>query len=310
MPFTVANGIAAGMDGRDIRTQYTHVLGRAYLSPTVRLTDWHRAKAALTLHPPGAVLSHDTVARLLRAPLTLGDEEHVTVADERDRRACFGLRPHAISLRVCDVGSLRGLPATVPERNFIEMAGRVSLVERVVFGDWLVAQGHTTPEELHAFCARSPARHAAWAAHAASYVKRRVGSPRESRLRMLLVLAGLPTPETGWEHRDTTGEPLMQIDMLYRLAGQRAARALRRGGPVGVGVEYDGRDHLAVERWEKDRVRDDLYHELRLRPVKVTDAGLWRTPDETLLRVHRALAEIGWPDLGPLRDDWRRHFRR
>ena len=37
-------------------TQYTHVLGRTYLSPTVRLTESHRAKAALTLHPPGAVL--------------------------------------------------------------------------------------------------------------------------------------------------------------------------------------------------------------------------------------------------------------
>jgi hypothetical protein len=310
MPFTVANGLSAGLDGRDIRTRYTHVLGRTYMAPTVRMTEWHRAKAALALHPPGAVLSHDSVARLLRAPITLGDEEHVTVADDRDRRGCVGLRPHAIALRVCDVGSLRGLPATVPERNFIEMAGRLPLVERVVFGDWLVAQGHTTTKALCAFSAASPARHATWAARAAAYVQPRVGSPRESRLRMLMVLAGLPPPDTGYEHRDPEGELLMQIDMLYRLDGHRAARAARRRGPIGVAVEYDGRDHLATERWERDRVRDDLYHELGFRPIKVTDAGIWRNPDETLLRIHRALSEIGWPGLAPLRDDWRRHFGR
>ena len=51
------------------------------------------------------------------------------------------------------------------------------------------------------------------------------------------------------------------------------------------------------------------YHQLGFVPVKVTDAGLWRSPDDTVRRIHRALAQIEWPDLPPLRDDWHRHFR-
>ncbi len=310
MPFVVAQAIDAGLTHHEVRTAFTRVLEGVYVDARVRVSPRTKAQAALMVHPPGAVLSHDTVLRLLGAPVDLTPWDHVTVASDKDRRQRRGIRPHAMTLRLCDVGDLGGLPATVVERTFIDMAGRLPLVELVVLGDWLVRQSHTTPDELVRFCADSPARYAARAVEAARFVRPRVDSPSETRTRMLLVLAGLPEPETGVEDRDEEGNPLMQIDMVLRLEEQLAAKVSDRRAATGIAIEYDGRDHDESDRRAKDAVREDRYAELRLRPIKVTRTGLYRHPDQTVRRVYDALRFLGWPSLRPPTSAWRVHFER
>ncbi len=308
MPFRVAAALEAGMTHDQLHAGFTRVIEGVYVASNVRVTPRIRARAMLLVHPPDAVISHDTALRVLGAPIDLDPCEHVTVTRREDRRPRRAGRSHAMSLRLKDVGDLGGLPGTVPERTFIDMARRLPLVELVVLGDWLVTAGHTTPETLVAFCAESPARYAARSLAAARYVRRGSASPQESRTRMLLVLAGLPEPDLDEKWRDEDGTVFLQSDMVYLLS--RAARDRPVNGPfLGIAVDYDGLVHLdSRQQWEKDVERADRYAALRIQPLRVTARGLNRDAGTTLRRVHGALAALRWPGLEPLRDDWRQHF--
>ena len=68
------------------------------------------------------------------------------------------------------------------------------------------------------------------AAQAAAYVRAKVDSPMETRLRMLVVLAGLPEPVINLEVRDEDGEVLRKYDLAYPV--------------VKVAVEFDGQVHV------------------------------------------------------------------
>lgn len=118
----------------------------------------------------------------------------------------------------------------------------------------------------------------------------------ETRLRMLLVLAGLPEPEINVVVRDADGEPLRRYDLTFR-----EARTI---------VEYDGRHHIErVEQWESDLARREEIEDGGWRILVVTSRGIHRRPDQTLLRVQRRLSERGMPGVPTrLSDDWRPHF--
>lgn len=309
MPFTVAAALEAGMTHEELHAGFTRVIEGVYIASHVRVSARIKARAALLIHPTGAVISHDSVLRMLGAAVSLSPEEHVTVPRPRDRRFRRGVRPHAMALRVKDVGDFRGVPATVPERTFVDMAQRLPLVELVVLGDWLVRNGHTTPHNLVTFCAESPARYAVRALEAARFVRDGVESPQETRTRMLLVLAGLPEPDVGEVIRDHDGATLVQIDLLYLLSRAGAPQPSNSWALVGLAVDYDGLDHLeSRERWEKDAERADVFMRLKLQHLRITSGGLHRGAEYTLRRVHAALRTLGWPGLGPLQDDWRPHF--
>jgi len=68
----------------------------------------------------------------------------------------------------------------------------------------------------------------------------------ETRLRMLIVLAGLPEPTVGHVIRRDDGSRLHRIDLAYL--------------GLLIAVEYDGRQHAAnTAQWNKGiRRREDL----------------------------------------------------
>ena len=296
-PFTRAQARAAGISDHELRgPRYRCLLHGVYVASAVPDTAFVRAAAALLVHPPGAVATHFTAARVRKAPVPAHPWEHVTVARADDRRQRRGLRLHVAALAATDVHVVRGLRISAPERMFVELAAALPLVDLVVVGDWLVGpkQQHTTVELLVAHCRASTDPHVQHAREAASYVRERVDSPMETRLRMLLVLAGLPEPEVNRKLRDDHGTVVLRLDLSYP--------------SVRVAVEYDGRQHVErVEQWERDiERRDDLDG---WRVLTVTSKGIYREPEETIRRVWRALSERGFRPLAPPTDGWRPHFR-
>ncbi len=100
----------------------------------------------------------------------------------------------------------------------------------------------------------------------------------ETRLRLLLVFAGLPEPEVNFIVRGRDGEWLRRFDLCYR--------ALR------LVVEYDGRQHAEdVEQWVTDIDRREELDRRRYRLVVVTRDGIYMEPLRTLERVRNALIE-------------------
>jgi very-short-patch-repair endonuclease len=119
----------------------------------------------------------------------------------------------------------------------------------------------------------------------------------ETRLRMLLVLAGLPEPEVNREIRDAHGSVVMRLDLSYPA--------------VKLAVEYDGRHHTElVDQRHRDLDRRDDLEEDDWRLLVVTSKGIYVEPEKTLLRVWRALRARGWRDLPRPSDGWRPHFPR
>lgn len=118
----------------------------------------------------------------------------------------------------------------------------------------------------------------------------------ETRLRMLIVLAGLPEPVVNLEVRDDDGEVIRKYDLSY--------------AEIKVAIEYNGKVHVVtLEAWEADLERRDASDDEGWRLLPVISSGIYATPSQTLGRIHRVLLARGLAGV-PLRldDAWRSHF--
>jgi hypothetical protein len=290
-PFRRAEALTAGITARQLRGPlFRRVVTGVYISARVPDRPWVRAAAAVLVHPPGAVATHTSSGRVLGAPLPPDPFEHVTVSSDGERRPSRSVRCHVAALEAADVTLVDTVRISAPRRMFREVATLLPLVDAVVVGDWLCRHGHATPtdlEEASVGCRR--------AEHAAPYVRARVDSPMETRVRMLLVLAGLPEPVVNAELRDENGFVVARLDLSWPRAR--------------LGVEYDGRQHVeSAAQWERDVDRLGDLDELGWRTIRLTSRSVYRRPEETLQRVWRALRERGVRCPAPT-DAWRPHFR-
>jgi hypothetical protein len=294
-PFTFAAGVAAGLRPAQLRgKRFRRLFRGVYIAAEVAPTPFHRVEAALLIHPPSAFAGGASAARVLGAPLPSGlAEEHINVFEHRDRRRRETIRHHVVPLGT-SVGTFRGLRVSAPEQMFVELSAYLGLVDLVVVGDYLVRKGWTTPEQLVAHATGPLGSRAA--ARAAGYVRRDVDSPMETRLRMLLVLAGLPEPTINHKVFYADGRLRYRFDLSYP--------------GLKVVVEYDGRQHRDdLAQWDHDVERGEWLDDDGWKHVPVFSWGIYRRPDRTLERVVKALRERGCREVpSRLADDWRAYF--
>jgi hypothetical protein len=287
-PFSVAQARAAGITAQMLRSdQYKQMLHSVYVSADTPNTSRLRAEAALVLLPEG-VLSHHTALDLWGGSGPTDPQVHLSV--RRDQKA---VRPRVHGLRVHEVQDLEtemraGLLLTPPARTFIDLAPSCELTELVTAGDSLVRRAGADPDD---FVSRAAAaigvRGVRLAREAAALVRRGVDSPMESRLRLLLVLAGLPEPAIGRIVYSSDGGWLAQPDLSY--PNQKIA------------IEYDGRHHLEdIRQWQNDiRRRENLEREGWLVRV-ITANDLYRSPETVVARIFEDLRARNHPNLPAL----------
>jgi hypothetical protein len=190
--------------------------------------------------------------------------------------------------------TMRGLPITTAEDTFVDLARHLDLVDLVVLGDSLVRRRRTSPGALVTAAKGRAGRHHPIACRAAGLVRSGVDSPMESRLRMLLVLAGLPEPVVNHIEYDESGRWVRRYDLSY--PDQRLA------------IEYDGRQHAESDRqWERDVERREDLDRDDWRIVVVLAKGIYREPGRTVERVVEAMASRGIRG-AVTSDEWRLHF--
>lgn len=95
----------------------------------------------------------------------------------------------------------------------------------------------------------------------------------ETRLRMLLVLGGLPRPEVQVTIRDSWHRAVGRLDLFYKD---------RR-----LGLEYDGGQHR--EMLAEDNRRQNRLLEAGVRLLRFTAGDVFNTPDVVLAQVRSAL---------------------
>ncbi len=250
-----------------------------------------RCRAALLVLPKGAVFSHETAARLWGAVVPPRSRVQVTVPYARPiRRPELEVRR---SRRMPEPRRLRGLPLTGPERTFLDLAATLDLVDLVVLGDSLVKAGRTSPADLVGAARTHRGARAALARRAAALVRSGVDSPMETRLRLLVVLAGLPEPVVNHVLRDEDGGWTYRFDLSWP--------------ELLVALEYDGRQHAeSSSQWVRDvRRREDLDGR-GWRLVIALSGDVYATPGATVQRVAAVLRERG--EVVSTTDGWREHF--
>ena len=181
-----------------------------------------------------------------------------------------------------------------PETALRDAALELNLAELVAAGDWLLRLELATAESLGKAATAARGREVLRFRRAVGLVRVGTDSVRETRLRLCLVLAGLPEPEVN-PVVVVGGRPVGRVDLLLR--------AWR------VVIEYEGDQHRTDRRqWNVDisRQEDLVGDDYQL--VRVS-AERMRHPRAVVAVVYRALRERGWPGPPPTFDEeWHRLF--
>lgn len=294
VPFTSAEAAQQGISRAALRSDaYRALMHGIYISSAVPVTPALLSAAPLAAAAPGAWASHASAARIIGAPLPALPGEHVSVVDPRDRPSRSGVTPHVAPASARVIAHC-GVRISAPAQMFVELGAQLTLVDHVAVGDWLVRQRWVTLRELRTFVAASSLPGASAARAAAAFVRERVDSPMETRLRMLFVLAGFPEPE---------------VNLSFDLGDGRRRYDLSWPG-VKVIAEYDGRHHIEREdQWAEDLLRAEEIDEDGWRRRTFIARDIFNTPHLTLERMERLLRREGLAGMpARLREDWRAHF--
>jgi hypothetical protein len=244
----------------------------------------------------GSYISHHTAAELWGAAVPSDGATHVTLLSANGRLVRQGVRSHYRKYPA-QTTVRKSLPISTPEQTFLDLAAvGLKLVDLVVVADGLIKAGHTSPERLIDAAAGWDGRGCRQARRAAWLAREGVDSPQESRLRLLLVLAGLPEPQVNLIIRGRDGSWRRRYDLAYR--------------HLRLIIEYDGRQHAEdIKQWITDVYRREELDQMRWRLVIVTSEGIYSEPLRTLERVRGALLECGATGVRrTFKPEWRLHF--
>jgi very-short-patch-repair endonuclease len=295
-PFSRADARAAGIGLKTLLSSRFHkVFYDCYVSSAVPLSTRLRAKAALGISPPGSFVSHATAARIWGGIVSETSDVHVTVPPTAVRSSRQGVKAHAGVIGAA-VTRFRNLAISTPEQTFLDLATCLDLVALVVVGDSLIRAGRTTAAALRDAALAWRGRGAKLARRAARYFRDGVDSAMETRLRMLIVLAGLPAPQVNFILRHPDGSWWMRFDLCYP--------------SLKLIIEYDRRQHVEEEdQWLHDLKRREALDRMGWRIIVVTRRDYYDTPEEVLRRVRDALIDRGMVGVRRrFKTEWMRHI--
>ena len=281
--FTVAEDRRAGLSASTLRSAAWSTPYRG-MRVTHDHEDHERLGALLRALPASAFFCGPTSALLQGLPLPS------SVASKAQKTPVVGVpndhvrvrRPGTVGRRLLvdarDIVVVNGMRCTSPLRTWVELAASLSVPQLTAISDHLIF--HRSPlasrEELECIHRRFLGGRGSKARRLAiDLANDRAESPRETELRVLLVMAGLPEPECNVEifHGQRF---VARVDLLYR-----HARLI---------IEYDGDHHRDAIQWSRDQMRRAELESLGYRFTTVT-ARDFDDPTTLLARVRRLLAQ-------------------
>ena len=279
------HGVTPGvLRGPGVRLIVRGVYLAAALEPTLA----KQLSGHLTLLPPGTAV--DGVTALQYWGIDVGSARpyrFVTTATYQSTRAGVRVR-RARQLPEVLGSAVAPVPALVAAR--IELG----LLDLVVAGDWLIRAELASLSEVRQALAGASGRHCRTARRAGELVRKGSESPRESRLRLLIVLCGLPEPECNVDLGDEWFF-IGRVDLYLRA--------------WNIAVEYEGDQHRSDPKvFGNDLQRCEQLTASGVLVIRVSKEHL-RRPRDVVRRIHVALVSRGYdgpePVFGP---EWRSAF--
>lgn len=243
-----------------------------YLHRDARLDHRTWCDAAALLLPAGAAVGGLSAAYLWGVDL-LPAEAPVSVAVPRTGR----MRRHSrLAVRYTalpdhDVTRFAGIPLTTPLRTAFDLGRRPPLPEAVVAMDALLNRRLLTLDELRAYAEDRPWAGSRQLTDVLTLAEPLTESPMETRLRLIVVQAGLPRPVAQHDVRDREGRFVGRLDLAYP--------------DIRLGLEYEGDHHRDRATFRHDMARTNA--------LRVAGWTILRfTADDVLRHPRRIIQQI------------------
>lgn len=293
--FSVAEARSLGLPKQrlvrsDLHAPYRGVRGRGAGKPASTLRE-QCLRYAPRLRP-WQFFSHETALALRGVPIPewpYRTRIHVSAHRPAREPRIGGVVGHRLQTREPLVGrDAADLPIEHPVRAWRQCGRAWTRDDLIVAGEFLISGSPplASIEELREEARKMGDVTDGLLARALAEMRVGARSPRETRLRLLLVRAGLPEPEITWNLYDDSGLFLAELDLAYPR--------------YRVCPEYDGRVHAEdatqfakdADRW--DRIRGAGWNHVRVLNHHMRNGGT-----AAVRKVRDALIAGGWrPDRG------------
>lgn len=241
-PFLGSAALASGqLTKAQLATGHTRLYRDVYLPNGMAITAIDRARAAWLWSRRRGVVAGFSAAALHGSEWVSAERPAELLHNNRHRLP--GLLVHGDVLDPDEVEELGGLPVTTAARTAVDLGCWYPTVEAVAGLDALVRAVKVNDVDVQQILRRSAGRRGIARARASlSLVDAGAESPKESWLRVILIQAGLPRPQTQIPVYDGYWKPFAVLDM---------------GWPeLKVAAEYDGEQHRTDRRryrWDTQR---------------------------------------------------------
>lgn len=189
----------------------------------------------------------------------------------RTREGCY---TREVTIDPSDLDLFKGVLLTTPVRTIYDCARWLQPAEGLVVAEGFLREGMVGIDDLSAYRnTHKGIRHVTRVDRMLEQLEPLSESPQETRLRHLLVGAGLPRPTAQYVVRDTAGDFVARLDLAYP--------------GIKLAIEYDGAFHWEQRR-EDDRRRDRL-RALGWTVIVISGSDLDGAPQRVLAQVRAAL---------------------
>jgi hypothetical protein len=256
-PFLGSAALAAGtLTRHTLRTRYRAMHHDVYIAKDADITAVLRAKACWLRSRGHGVLAGFSAAALHGARWI--DANLPATIIDTNRRRTPGITVWADEINDDETCLIEGMRVTTPARTALDVARRYPVDAAVVAIDALMRATRLKVPAIEAQARRYPGRRGLKRAlMALDLVDPGAESPPETRLRLLIVRAGFPRPQTQLRVYDQYGALIGEVDMGWR--------------ELKIAVEYEGDHHRTSRRvFHKDIKRVDALLEQGWIVIRVT----------------------------------------
>jgi hypothetical protein len=274
-PFVGSEAIANGtLTSSQLCTGYTRLFRDVYVDRDVQVTAALRAKAGwLWTKRQGLVAGVSAAA--MHGSKWVDDVTTVELIHE-NRHRLPGLLTRGDRVEDDEIAVIDGVPVTTATRTVLDLGCWYPMTSAVAAIDSLARATEIKAADVELLAQRYPGRRGITRARRAiNLFDAGAQSPKETWLRLLLINAGLPRPQTQIPVRDETGNAIAYLDMGWE--------------DVKVAVEYDGDQHRSNRyQYNWDVRRSEILHRLGWTVIRVVAGD---RPADIVRRVKSALAD-------------------
>jgi hypothetical protein len=281
LPFLGQDAVRRGfVTARRLEKDYLAIYRNVYVHRTTPITASTRARSAWLWSGGGAVLVGLSAAAVHGAKWI--DPDEPAEISRLDRHASAGIVCHTYALDSSECVTVDGMQLTTPARTAFDIGRTQPVPKALVHLDALTrATGFDVNDVLALADLHRGLRGVRRLRSVLELVDGGAESPQETRLRLTLIDAGFPAPQTQIEFRDRFGKVRVRVDMGWR--------------EWKVAVEYDGVQHWTDRRqraWDIERLA--MLEASGWIVVRVS-AEMLAHPDAVLRRIRDKLRAAGCP---------------